>query len=107
VGVAALAVVAGCDLLNLDGLFECQPTTRSMRGRVIDAVTSEPIAGAHVAVAGQPDVTTDARGRFADSVATNTCEYMVHINVSADGYAGGSGWVQFHPEPTIALQPIP
>lgn len=106
--VVALAVLAGCDLNLLKGWssfgpIECEPTSVSLTGRVIDAVTREPIAGAYVAVPGQPEATTDAHGRFTVSGSADTCENGLYMDIWAEGYVPISVWMPAESQPRIGL----
>ena len=72
------ALVAGCDGLSLSG-------DATFAGTVLDAQTSQPLAGVAVRAGGETD-TTDATGAYALTIDADSTGQSVLVTFSADGY---------------------
>ncbi|MHB1193232.1 MAG: TonB-dependent receptor [Longimicrobiales bacterium] len=81
-----IAPVLAAALVALAALALAHPAaaqTATLRGRVVDAVTRSPVAGADVVVSGARRVLTDAEGRFAVGALSPG---MVVVEVGFLGY---------------------
>lgn len=106
-GLAALLVLAGCDMggfgAGLFGPWECESRTVTVTGTVLDAVTRNPIRGALVSVPGQSAVVTDAQGKFTISGSTDACLDNIQVDVWAEGYLPSAYWLWSGGETEIEL----
>ncbi len=94
-------------LLTLPSVAASQTEPRVLRGRVLDALTGDPIRAAVVQVGGAPQrVLTDAAGRFVFARVTS---YPASAFVQALGYEDATQAVEpgSGAEPIIRMQPKP
>ena len=75
-------LTAGCDSLSLSG-------DTTFTGTVLDAATSQPLAGVAVRAGGAAD-TTDAAGAYALTVEADSSDQAFVLTFTADGYLARS-----------------
>jgi hypothetical protein len=91
---ASVAVIAGqtLDLGALAMLKSAGATTATVRGTIVDAITSAPLAGVAVQVSGSGSVTTAADGSYQIS---NVGAGTKTLSASKSGYQSASATVTF------------